>query len=60
MSRTSSRLGVLPGAASSLIDRNDALTCSCIFACSSWLSSLVRSAIFCCSTIAFRSTAFLA
>ena len=44
----------------SLIDCSDALTCSCIFACSSWLSSLVRSASFCCSTIAFCSTAFLA
>ncbi len=59
-SRTSSRLGVVPGAAISLIDRSDALTCSCIFACSSWLSSLVRSATFCCSTIEFCSTAFLA
>ncbi|PQM47214.1 hypothetical protein C1Y40_02603 [Mycobacterium talmoniae] len=51
---------MVPGAASSLIDRSDALTCSCILACSSWLSSLVRSAIFCCNTIAFCSTAFLA
>ena len=51
---------MLPGAAISLIDRSEALTCSCILACSSWLSSLVRSAIFCCSIMAFCSTAFLA
>ena len=54
-------VGVLPGADSVLsIDRSDSLTFSCILACSSWLSSLVRSAIFCCSIIAFCSTAFLA
>ena len=35
---------MLPGAVSSDIDASDAETCSCILACSSWVSSWVRSA----------------
>ena len=59
-SRTSSSDGVLPGAASEDIDSSDRATVSCILACSSWLSSLVRSAIFCWSTWALFSTALRA
>src|SRR5215207_4658817 len=59
-SRTSASDGVVPGAASSDICRSDADTVSCILACSSWLSSWVRSDSFCCRSIAFCSTAFLA
>src|SRR2546429_296673 len=59
-SRTSSSDGVLPGAASEDIDSSDRATVSCILACSSWLSSLVRSAIFCWSRWALFSTALRA
>src|SRR3712207_6888295 len=51
LSRTSPRLGVLPGAESSLTCLSEAATCSCILACSSWLISLVRSASVVCSRI---------
>ena len=59
-SRTSSSDGVLPGAASDDIDSSDLATVSCIFACSSWLSSRVRSASFCCRMLALFSTALRA
>src|SRR5690606_36763641 len=49
LSRTSSSDGVFFGAASSVIWVSDAATCSCIFACSSCESSLVRSASLACS-----------
>src|SRR5690606_33366360 len=60
LSRTSSRDGTLPGAASADMDSSDAATVSCIFACSSWLSSLVRSASFSSSSILLFSTALRA
>ena len=60
LSRTSSSDGVLPGAASDDIDSSDLATVSCILACSSWLSSLVRSASFCWRIIALFSTAWRA
>lgn len=50
----------MPGAASSLMLLSEALTCSCILACSSWLRSLERSDSFCCNAIALRSTACFA
>jgi hypothetical protein len=59
-SRTSSSDGVLPGAASELIDSRERAIVSCILACSSWLISLVRSASFCCRIIALFSTALRA
>ena len=60
LSRTSSRLGVLPGADSCDIEARLAETCSCILACSSWVSSLLRSASLVCTRCALSSTAVLA
>ena len=59
LSRTWSRFGVLFDD-SWFIDCRDSETFSCILACSNWLSSLVRSATFCCNCSELRSTAFLA
>ena len=52
--------GCCPARSSDDIDSSERATVSCILACSSWLSSLVRSASFCWSIIALFSTALRA